>query len=123
MNNIATASLQTKGSILTNSRCPPRSQMEKVISVFRIEMVFSMKLTPVSSAIDVRETHAVFRTQCLNVVLIPATFHVFDHQTGFPNLRIAHHADFDDHAALRGTVACLVGRSLVPVLVCLRGVV
>jgi hypothetical protein len=32
--------------MFTNSRWPPRSQMEKVISVFRIEMVFSMKLTP-----------------------------------------------------------------------------
>lgn len=44
--SMATASLQTKGSMFTNSRWPPRSQMEKVISVFRIEMVFSMKLTP-----------------------------------------------------------------------------
>ena len=32
--------------MLTNSRWPPRSQIEKVISVLRIEMVFSMKLTP-----------------------------------------------------------------------------
>ena len=46
MNRIATASLHTSGSMLTNSRCPPRSHIEKVISVFRIEMVFSMKLTP-----------------------------------------------------------------------------
>lgn len=46
MNKIATASLQTRGNMLTNSRCPPRSQIEKVISVFRIEIVFSIKLTP-----------------------------------------------------------------------------
>ena len=46
MNSIATASLQTRGSILTNSRCPPRSHIENVISVFRIEIVFSIKLTP-----------------------------------------------------------------------------
>src|SRR5215472_2345103 len=29
MNKMATASLQTRGSMLTNSRCPPKSQMEK----------------------------------------------------------------------------------------------
>lgn len=46
MKSMATASLQTRGSMLTNSRWPPRSQIEKVISVFRIEIVFSMKLTP-----------------------------------------------------------------------------
>jgi hypothetical protein len=33
--------------MLTNSRCPPKSQIEKVISVLRMEIVFSMKLTPV----------------------------------------------------------------------------
>lgn len=46
MKSMATASLQTRGSMLTNSRWPPRSQIEKVISVLRIDMVFSMKLTP-----------------------------------------------------------------------------
>jgi hypothetical protein len=46
MNSMATASLHTSGNMFTNSRCPPRSQIEKVISVFRIEMVFSIKLTP-----------------------------------------------------------------------------
>ena len=46
MKSMATASLQTRGSMLTNSRWPPRSQIEKVISVLRIEIVFSMKLTP-----------------------------------------------------------------------------
>jgi hypothetical protein len=44
MNKIATASLQTSGNILTNSRWPPRSHIENVISVFRMEIVFSMKL-------------------------------------------------------------------------------
>ena len=46
MNRIATASLQTSGSMFTNSRCPPRSQMENVMVVRRTEIVFSMKLTP-----------------------------------------------------------------------------
>jgi len=46
MKRMATASLQTSGSMLTNSFWPPRSQMEKVISVLRMEMVFSMKFTP-----------------------------------------------------------------------------
>jgi hypothetical protein len=32
--------------MLMNSRCPPRSQMLKVISVFLKVIVFSMKLTP-----------------------------------------------------------------------------
>ena len=53
MNKIATASLQTSGSIFTNSRWPPRSQMENVISVFRIEMVFSMKFTPRDTLISI----------------------------------------------------------------------
>ena len=46
MNKMATASLQTSGSIFTNSRCPPKSQIENVIVVRRTEMVFSIKLTP-----------------------------------------------------------------------------
>lgn len=47
MNRIATASLQTSGSILTNSRWPPKSHIENVMVVRRTEIVFSMKLTPV----------------------------------------------------------------------------
>lgn len=46
MNKIATASLHTRGNILTNSRWPPRSQSENVIDVRRTVMVFSMKFTP-----------------------------------------------------------------------------
>ena len=46
MKRMATASLQTRGSILTNSLWPPKSQIEKVISVFRIDIVFSIKFTP-----------------------------------------------------------------------------
>ena len=42
MNRIATASLHTKGSMLTNSLCPPRSQIENVMVVRRTEIVFSM---------------------------------------------------------------------------------
>lgn len=55
MNNIATASLQTSGNIFTNSRWPPRSQIEKVISVLRIEIVFSMKFTPAVGVVVSRE--------------------------------------------------------------------
>jgi hypothetical protein len=59
INRIATASLQTRGSIFTNSRCPssgyyvfliklpPRSQILKVISVPLIAIVFSIKFTPI----------------------------------------------------------------------------
>ena len=50
MKRMATASLQTSGSMFTNSRWPPRSHIENVIVVRRTEMVFSMKLTPVSRA-------------------------------------------------------------------------
>ena len=39
MKRMATASLQTNGSMFTNSFCPPRSQMLKVISVLRMEIV------------------------------------------------------------------------------------
>ena len=62
INKIATASLQTRGSILTNSLwpkidklmtksltgviLPPRSQILNVISVLRMHIVFSIKLTP-----------------------------------------------------------------------------
>jgi len=46
MKSNATASLHTSGSIDTNSRCPPRSQMLNVISLPLSVMVFSMKLTP-----------------------------------------------------------------------------
>src|SRR6266700_3432507 len=52
MNKMATASLQTSGSMFTNSRCPPRSQMENVIVVRRTEIVFSIKLTPGADAAD-----------------------------------------------------------------------
>lgn len=60
MNKMATASLQTRGSMLTNSRCPPRSQIEKVISVFRIEMVFSIKLTPISAMLVISASQDSF---------------------------------------------------------------
>lgn len=37
------------------------------------------------------------RTQRLYVVLVPATFDVFHHETRLADLRVAHHADLDDH--------------------------
>ena len=46
MNSSASASLHTSGSIIANSRWPPRSQIENVISLFRSAIVFSMKFTP-----------------------------------------------------------------------------
>ena len=46
MKNMVTASLQTRGNMLRNSRCPPRSHILNVISVFRRIMVFSIKFTP-----------------------------------------------------------------------------
>ena len=51
MKRIATASLHTKGSMFTNSLCPPKSHIENVIVVRRTEMVFSMKLTPMKEGV------------------------------------------------------------------------
>lgn len=118
MNNMATASLHTRGSMLTNSRWPPRSHMEKVISVFRIEIVFSMKLTPRNSASGRLSLGFRVFTKGLNVVLIPTTFNVFDHQARLSNLRITHHAHFDHHTTL-----CLLPSMPLPLillLICLR---
>ena len=50
MKRMATASLQTRGNMLTNSRWPPKSHIEKVIVVRLTEIVFSMKLTPDENA-------------------------------------------------------------------------
>ncbi len=102
MNRMATASLQTNGSILTNSLCPPRSQIENVISVFRIDMVFSMKLTPGKgrSANRTLSRAQVQLTQGLDIILVPAPFHVFDHQACLSDLCIPHHANLDHHAVL-----------------------
>jgi hypothetical protein len=71
--------------------------MEKVISVFRIEMVFSMKLTPVSVSEYANARRELSRTQRLDVVLVPAALDVFHHQTGLADLRISNHADLDNH--------------------------
>lgn len=51
MNRMATASLQTSGSMLTNSRWPPKSHIENVMVVRRTDIVFSMKLTPAAQLI------------------------------------------------------------------------
>ena len=100
MNSSATASLQTRGSMLTNSRWPPKSQIENVISVLRIEIVFSMKLTPRSISRLFLEQYDTSHTKCLNIILIPATLHIFYHQTGFPYLCITNHPHLDDDTAL-----------------------
>lgn len=39
-------------------------------------------------------------TQGLDIIFVPTAFDIFDHQTGFSNLRITHHADLDDDTAL-----------------------
>lgn len=39
-------------------------------------------------------------TQCLNIVLIPASLHIFHHQTGLANLGISHHSNLDDDTVL-----------------------
>jgi len=121
MKRMATASLQTSGSMLTNSRWPPRSQIEKVISVLRMEIVFSMKLTPLHLLAYQTVPGTNRLTQCLDVILIPTSFHVLDHQARLADLCITHHANLDDHTIL---VPCclrsLVWRTLVLLLVCIR---
>lgn len=100
MNKMATASLQTSGNMLTNSLCPPKSQMENVISVLRIEIVFSIKLTPAPSQSWYKDHCAGLPTQGLNVIFIPASLDIFDHQTRLANLGIPNHSDFDHNTAL-----------------------
>jgi hypothetical protein len=112
MKRIATASLQTRGSMLTNSRCPPRSHIEKVISVLRIEMVFSMKLTPERCQWKREGSVSVLYTKCLNVVFVPTPLDILDHETRLAYLSIPHHADFDDHTALT-RLLCLSSSILI----------
>ncbi len=102
MNRMATASLHTNGSMFTNSRWPPKSQMENVISVLRIEMVFSMKLTPISVSLRLLVLLIGFpsHTQRLDIVLIPAAFDIFHHQAGFSYLSVSNHPNLDDDTAL-----------------------
>ena len=70
--------------------------MEKVISVLRIEIVFSIKLTPATVSLGVL-SHLGLRihTQRLNVVLVPASLHVFHHQAGLPNLSVSYHPNLN----------------------------
>lgn len=117
MNKMATASLQTRGSMLTNSRWPPRSQIEKVISVLRIDMVFSIKLTPMDLSGLLLWLPHMERTKCLDVVLVPAAFDVLDHQASLSNLSVPNHAHLDDHAT-RGLGSLLRG-PLAMLLICL----
>jgi hypothetical protein len=98
--------------------------MEKVISVFRMEMVFSMKLTPMSVSEHPNALQKLSRTQRLDVVLVPAAFNIFYHQTGLADLRIADHADLDNHTRVlvrslgRGLLLLLLLRApLVLILV------
>src|SRR5690625_1470854 len=104
MKSMATASVHTRGSMLTNSLWPPRSHIEKVISVFRMEIVFSMKLTPtgnkhivslIGQYISQGLYNWLFRTQCLDIVFVPASLHIFHHQTRLANLRVSNHPDLD----------------------------
>jgi hypothetical protein len=93
MKNIATASLQTNGSILKNSRCPPRSQMLNVISVLRRTTVFSRKLTPARKDLSKQQplmratgTEVPNHTKRLNIVFVKFVLNVFDHERCFSNL-------------------------------------
>ncbi len=42
----------------------------------------------------------MWRTERLDVVLIKAALDVLDHQARLSDLRVAHHADFDDDAVM-----------------------
>jgi hypothetical protein len=76
MRKMVTASLQTRGSMLMNSRCPPRSQMLKVISVFLRVIVFSMKLTP---ARQHEEGEGERGTECLDIIFIEFVLDILHH--------------------------------------------
>ena len=96
---MATASLHTNGNILTNSRWPPKSHIEKVMVVRRTVIVFSIKLTPSGGVkTDPINNRMVHLTERLDVVLVEAAFDIFHHKTRFTDLRVAHHPNFDDNA-------------------------
>lgn len=122
MKRMATASLQTRGSMLTNSRWPPRSHIENVMVVLRTDIVFSMKLTPASPCnsviciegecgptgarqpgVGVRA--CVVRTQRLDIILVEAALDVLDHETGLSDLRIPNHSHLDDDAVVSSGVS------------------
>lgn len=48
------------------------------------------------------------RTQRLNIILIEASLHVFDHKTGLAYLRVANHPNLNHHA-VKGKSAIVVG--------------
>lgn len=99
MKRMATASLQTRGSMFTNSLWPPKSHIENVIVVRRTEIVFSMKLTPGGwSELVAGGTGKEICTQRLNIVLVETALDVLDHQACLSYLRVANHADLDDNA-------------------------
>jgi hypothetical protein len=93
--------------------------MENVISVFLIEMVFSMKLTPVPVSKSRDEAQGVL-TQRLDVILVPAALDIFHHQAGLSDLRVSHHTDLDDDA---GVLACSLWWSLLLLLLRAPGLV
>ena len=70
--------------------------MENVISVFRMLMVFSIKLTPDISA------GGSECTKRLNVILVKSTLDVFDHETRLSDCRVSYHSYFDDDTTARG---------------------
>jgi hypothetical protein len=102
MKRIATASLHTRGSMFTNSLCPPRSHIENVMVVLLTDMVFSMKFTPDGKYERGMQVFmmvwALRRTQSLDIILVKASLYIFHHETGFADLWIANHSNFDDHA-------------------------
>ena len=70
------------------------------------------------------------RTQCLNIILIPTTLNVFDHETCFSDLSISYHAHFDHNtrvflgvlllswisAAVGATISILLALLLITLL-------
>jgi hypothetical protein len=77
--------------------------MENVMAVRRTEMVFSMKLTPEGQDGQNEESNPCNSrcslTQRLNVIFVKTSFDILDHKTCLADLRVAHHPNFDHHAA------------------------
>ena len=44
-----------------------------------------------------------FLTECLYIVLIKRTLHIFNHQTRLSDLGVTDHSNLDHHAVVRGT--------------------
>lgn len=64
------------------------------------ELALAAKIPDAEGNLGVADADGLFHevdAQSLDVVLVPAAFDIFDHQTCLANLSVANHADLDDN--------------------------